>query len=138
MTVASHDAGCPANGTPIDHSDEAKACSDAVNLHVAAIGFDAVKKWVAIRLSDGKSDGTLYDTKRDAVAHQLDEFLCAYVCIPPSGMNACQAESYLQVHRKLYEAGFRLADRDAPHGGRQVIPRLTREAQGALMATLRR
>lgn len=112
-----------------EHTDAAKACSDAVNLHLAAIGFDAMRKWVAIRLSDGKSDGTLYDTKRDAVRHQLDEFLCAYVSIPPNGMNVCDAEEYLDVHRKMYDAGMRITDRDAPHGGRQVIPRVTREQQ---------
>jgi hypothetical protein len=132
-----HDPGCALHGTLKNHSDAARHCSDAVNLHLTAIGFDAVKKWVAVRLSTGKSDGVLYDTKRDAVRHQSDENLCAYVCIPPPGMNPCQAESFMATHRKMYDAGFRVADPDAKHGGKQVIPRLTVEDQAAQMARLK-
>ena len=128
-----HDSGCPHT----THSDAARRCSDAVNLHLVALGHEAVRRWVAIRLIDGGSDGVLYDTKRDAVRHQAHEQRCAYVCVAPGGMSPCAAESYLATHRKLYDAGFRLADPDAPHGGRQVIPRLTREDQRAVMARLR-
>lgn len=124
-----HDPGCPV----AVHSDEAKAASDAVNLHVSALGFDACKKWVALSLRNGKSDGVLYDSKLKAVRHQLDEFLCAYVCVTPNGMSPCSAESFLATHRKLYAAGFRMVDRDDPHGGRDVIPRLTVEDQSRLM-----
>lgn len=120
------------------HSDAARHASDAVNLHLAAIKFDAVGRWVAVRLMDGHSDGTLYDTKREAVRHQLWERLCAYVCIPPTGMTACQAESFLAMNRRLYSAGFRLVDPDAAHGGREVIPRLTRRDQAGALASLRR
>lgn len=105
-----------------------------MNLHLSAIGFDAHKKWVAVRLADGSSDGTLYDSRRDAVRHQLDEQLCAYVCIPPSGMNVCAAESFLATNRKLYDAGFRLTDPDDARGGRDVIPRLRSEDQARQMA----
>lgn len=133
-----HDPGCPLNGIA-EHSDAARRASDAVNLHIAALGpGEAMRRWVAIRLADGGSDGTLYASKRDAVRHQLREQQCAYVCLPPSGMNACQAESYLSAQRKLYAAGFRLVDPDDAHGGRQVIPRLTREDQARQMAALGR
>lgn len=128
-----HDSSCPHR----THSDAARRCSDAVNLHLVALGNEAVRKWVAVRLADGSSDGELYDFKRDAVRHQPHEQVCAYVSVAPGGMSPCAAESYLATHRKLYEAGFRLADPDAAHGGRQVIPRLTREDQRALMARLR-
>lgn len=127
-----HDSGCSIQ----HHSSAAHRCSDAVNLHVAALGFDAVRRWVAVKLADGRSDGTLYDTKRDAVRHQSDEKLCAYVCIPPGGMNVCQAESFMRANRLAYDAGFRLADPDASHGGRDLIPRITREDQAAQMARL--
>ena len=127
-----HDPGCPLAGIG-EHSDAARHASDAVQLHVAAIGFEAVGKWVAVRLMDGHSDGTLYDSKGAAVRHQLFENLCAYVRVSPAGMNPCAAESYLATHRKLYKAGFRLADPD-----RQVIPRLTRRDQVAALASLRR
>lgn len=96
-----------------------------------------MRKWVAVRLSDGRSDGTLYDLKRDAVRHQPSEQMCAYVRIPPNGMGVCAAESFLAVHRKLYNGGWRLVDPDAQHGGRQVIPRLTQQDQARQTAALR-
>lgn len=128
-----HDPGCPVR---TEHSDAARRCSDAVNLHLSALGFDAIRRWVAIRLADGGSDGTLYDGKRDAVRHQSDEQLCAYVCIAPGGMNPCQAESFMRTNRSYYEAGFRLPDPDAAHGGRAVIPRVAREDQALQMSGL--
>lgn len=130
-----HDPGCSYTG---QHSDAARHASDAVNLHMHALGFDAMRHWVAVRLSDGRSDGALYDSKVDAVRHQTDEKRCAYVCIPPSGMNPCRAESYLSTHRRLYDAGFRLADPDSKTGGPDVIPRSTNEDQARQMALLGR
>lgn len=138
MTPPKHDPGCALYRTKRHHSDSARHCSDAVNLHLVAGGYDSHGKWVAIKLADGRSDNVLYDTKQDAVRHQLDEQLCCYVCIPPCGMNPCQAESFLATHRKLYDAGFRLADPDAAHGGKQVIPRLTVEDQARQMSALRK
>lgn len=90
-------------------SDEAKRCSDTVNLHLTANPY-CVGRWVAIRLSDGGSDNVLYDTRADAVRHQLHEQLCAYVKIMPGGMSVKEAQVYLKYHRELYDAGFRLPD----------------------------
>lgn len=129
-----HDPGCRRLG---GHSSEARHAADAVNLHRSALGFAAVGKWVAVRLRDGKSDGVLYDDKQAAVRHQLDEHLCMYVRLSPAGVTPCAAESLLKTHRKLYAAGFRLADPDATTGGPQVIPRLTDEDQAAVMGRLR-
>jgi hypothetical protein len=129
-----HDSGCPLR----THSDAARRCSDAVNLHVSALGADAFGKWVAVRLLDGSSDGTLYDRKQEAVRHQLDERLCAFVRVRPGGMNACAAESFLAFTRRAYAAGFRLSDPDASHGGRDLIPRLTVEDQRRQFAALGR
>ena len=130
-----HEPSCPLQRR--DHSDAAKACSDAVNLHVSALGFDAMGKWVAVSLATGKSDGVLYDLKRDAIRHQLHEQVCAYVCIPPTGMNVCDAENYMALHRRLYKAGMGIIDPDAKNGGKSVIPRLTREHQMRQMSALR-
>ena len=93
-------------------SDAARHCADAVNLHVAVDAHHAIGKWVAVRLSDGKSDGVLYDDKATAVRFQLHETMCAYICIPPGGMTVEDAESYLRSMRQLYDAGYRLADPD--------------------------
>lgn len=97
-------------------SDAARRMSDAVNLHVQALGVQASGRWVAIRLSDGGSDGVLYDYRRDAILHQLHEKLCCYVRIPPFGqmMSTREAESYLTLHRSMYDAGYRLQDPDGP------------------------
>jgi hypothetical protein len=69
-------------------------------------------RWVAAQLSDGKSDGAIYDTKADAIRHQLHEYQCAYVKVPADGMQAEHATRYLEVHRKLYAKGMRIADPD--------------------------
>jgi hypothetical protein len=122
---SAHDAGCPG----IAHSDAAKRCSDEINLHLAALGFEAFRKWVAVRLADGGSDKALYDSKRDAVRHQADEQLCAYVCIPPTRMSVCSAEAFLSFTRRAYKAGFRLPDPDSRTGGPDVIRRLTTKDQ---------
>ncbi|MER6059483.1 hypothetical protein [Streptomyces albidoflavus] len=92
--------------------DAARRCSDAVNFQLTVNGTAAFGKWVAVRLSDGGSDATLYDTKKDAVRHQLHETLCAYICITPGGMNPSDALSFLRTNRRLYDAGMRLSDPD--------------------------
>ena len=94
------------------YSDAARRASEAVQLQLTVNGAHAIGKWVAIRLSDGGSDHVLYDTKADAVRHQLYETMCAYVCIPPGGMPPEDAEVYLREMRKMYDAGVRLADPD--------------------------
>ena len=111
------------------HSDAAKRMADAVNLHIAALGFGAFKQWVAVALADGRSNGTLYETRRDAVRHQMDPERCAFVKVPPSRMNTCGAEAYLEFCRRAQAAGFRLTDPDHAAGSREVIPRLTQADQ---------
>jgi hypothetical protein len=86
--------------------------SDEVNMHVQVLGEGASGKWVAIRLEDGGSDHQLYDTRRDAIRHQRYERECCYVCVPPFGtmMGVREAESFLVLHRSMYQAGYRLED----------------------------
>lgn len=98
-------------------SDAAKRASGEVNLQVA-LSRSNVGRWLALRLSDGGSDGVAYDTRADAVRHQLHESQCAYVKIPPGGMPPEHAERFLAFHRKAYDAGFRLTD---PDDRREVI-----------------
>lgn len=111
-----------------DHtqSDAANRASDSVRLHILA---GMARKWAAIRLSDGGSDGTAYDSKRDATRHQLHETQCMYVQIPLDDFPPAHAERLLEVHRKLYAAGFRLQD---PEGQRDFIVPYTREDLRAL------
>ncbi|MGH3606503.1 MAG: hypothetical protein ACRDRD_00220 [Pseudonocardiaceae bacterium] len=105
-----------------------------MNLHLAAIGFDAVKKWVAVRLSDGSSDNTLYDTQADAARHHgNDRDRWCFIPVRPGGINVCQAESVMATNRRLYKAGFQLGD----PSGRVPIPRLTRTDQARQLRALR-
>lgn len=106
-------------------SDAARHCSEAVN---DAVHNGGSFMWVAIRLSDGKSDGIIYPTKQDAVNHQLWEFQCAYIKVPPMGMQPAEAERYLAIHRKLYDAGARLTDPDI-----QAITPYTNEHRNIFM-----
>jgi len=96
------------NDIPVPlYSDAAKRCADIVTL---AATFGKVGSWAAIKLADGGYDGVFYDTRADAVRHQLHEQLCAYVKIPPGGMTPREAEIFLRYHREVYDAGFRLPD----------------------------
>lgn len=102
-------------------SDEAKRASDIVNGYYAYVPWDQLRNsCIAIRLSDGGSDGVLYDNKRDAVRHQTDEFLCAYIfprnCA--NGISPLEAERFLAFTRGAYNAGMRLPDPDAMDGGK--------------------
>ncbi len=92
------------------YSDEARRCSDAVNLALETSGFG---KWLAIRLSDGGTDGEYYDSMSEAIKHQLHESQCAYLKVPPDGMGLHEAELWLAAVRKIYDAGFRITDPDA-------------------------
>lgn len=99
---------------PLGFSDAARRCSDTVNNHIAGLGWSAFGKWVAIRLSDGGSDDTVYDTRADAIRHQLHETQCCYVQIPPTGMPVAEAESFITFNRNLYNGGFRITDPETP------------------------
>lgn len=106
-------------------SDEAKRCYDIVNSYVAFMPPDQLKRsWVAIRLSDGGHDGNLYQSKRDAVRKQSNEFQCAYFSYrnSPGGFaNKKEAQVFLDFNRLAYDAGFRLADPDDRSGGKELI-----------------
>lgn len=98
-----------ADGHEHQYSDAANRCSDIIRLHIT---MGQAGRWCAIRLADGGSDGKVYDTRADAIRHQLHEQQCAYVYIPPDNMTPKDAEHYLALHRKLYDRSMRLADPD--------------------------
>jgi hypothetical protein len=95
----------PDSGPQLD--DIGKRASDVISLHI--VGGN-VGKWVALRLEDGSSDGIPYDTRRDAIEHQLHEQLCCYVKVPPDGMTPADALRFILLNRAIYAAGFRLAE----------------------------
>lgn len=92
--------------------DRTRRAYDQIMTHVHGAGEEAAGRWVAIRLSDGGSDGVLYDSKMDAARHQLSEKQCAYVCIPPYGVvHINELHTFLTNVEKIYETpGARLSD----------------------------
>ena len=111
-------------------SDAAKRVSDTYALHKIGKGVDAIGKWFAVALNDGRTDNVLYDNKADAVRHQRhNENFYAFVQVTPASMTPADAQTYLDLNRRMYDAGLRLADRDSAHGGRDMIRRLSAEDQ---------
>lgn len=114
-------------------SDAAQRVSDAVGRQLANHGAAAYFRWVAVRLADGSSDGVLYDARADAHRHQFSPERCAYVQIPPTGMNAREAESYLRFARFAYDTGYRMPDPETPE---PIMP-LRREAMSPILRSPR-
>lgn len=117
-----------------ERADRARRLHEAVTLALLGQGRGVVGKWIAARLSDGMTDGNVYDRKSDAIRHQLHEMQCAYVCIPPDGMTVRQADLYLRFTEGLYKAGHRLADPDnhlhMPRRREDIAPLLRRIKKG--------
>jgi hypothetical protein len=106
-------------------TDAGKRAYDIVRSYVHFVPYgERVRSWVAIRLDDGGSDGTLYDSKRDAIRHQANEYMCAYFSYraAPDGFTSPKdAAVWLAYHRHAYSSGFRLPDPDDPAGGPELI-----------------
>lgn len=151
MTIlVRHDPGCKwgrfagtvdedgnilSGGVNPGHSDAAKRFADGYNLHKAA---GQVRGWIAVRYGDGSSDGTVYDSRSDAVRDCFpwdDDYFYATLSQPP--MSVCQAESLLRYKRVMAEMDRAHTDRDAPHGGLEVIPRLSDEDAEAQIQAVR-
>lgn len=107
--------------------DSAKRAFDVIRTHVTFAGWDDRVKsepYVALRLSDGGSDGRRYATKRDAVRAQLHEQQCAYFSFKtaPNGFATYKdAAIFLAFNRQAYNNGFRLPDPDDRTGGVDLI-----------------
>jgi hypothetical protein len=104
----------PAPDSTAHYPDRTRHAWDVLQLHRAAVPIDEIGGWwVAIRMSDGKSDGNLYRSKPEAVRFQLHENQCAYLCVPPFGeMPIGELHGWLAVVEKIYEGGGRLSDVD--------------------------
>jgi hypothetical protein len=88
--------------------DHAKRAYEIMNTHVLGKGEEAWGKWVAFRLSDGGSDGVLYDTREAAIHHQLHPSQSCYLVIPPSGFTLKEIRRFLNLSRALYDKGARI------------------------------
>jgi hypothetical protein len=92
---------------PEQYSDAARRMADEVTLHAVA---GNAGKWCAIRLADGSSDHIAYDSRSDALSHQLHPQHCTYVLVPPGGMQPAEATRVLGFWRQAHDAGFRAVD----------------------------
>lgn len=112
------------DGMTTEQLDAGKRASDLINLNLTLLGWDALKSCcMAIRLSDGGSDGVVYDNREDAIAHQLHENQCYYVYFRnlPGGANPREMAIVLEFQRRAYAAGMRLVDPDNPGGARELL-----------------
>jgi hypothetical protein len=82
--------------------DKGQRCSDLIRQHLLDDPELARQSWVAIRLSDGGSDGVLYPLKEIAVEFQLHETQCAYLRVLPTGIPPREATSFLYHTAQLY------------------------------------
>lgn len=101
----------------IEIGDAAKRMADIVNGLVTFTPiWELSNKWIAIRLSDGGYDGNLYDSRDDAIRHQLDERFCAYAAMQSmlQGAKPLDCAIFLEFHRQAYDAGMRLHEPEAP------------------------
>ena len=122
-------------------TDAAKRAFDIVGSYVAFVDYsERIGAWVAVRLADGGSDGNLYRSKREAVRHQADEFLCAYFSYrgAPNGFaSPKEAATWLEYNRRAYDAGFRTPDPDAASGGPDLIMPTAKEQVALQLGTWR-
>lgn len=88
-------------------SDAARRAADVLN---EAHHADMAGNWVAIRLSDGGSDGKIYEYRADAVRFQFHETQCMYLMVQPMMSSAEDMEHLLRRHREMYAAGYRMVD----------------------------
>lgn len=79
---------------------------DAVNLQLQVHGDQAHGRYIAVKLEDGRSDGNLYDTRRDAARHQVDDPWCFYVKVHVGGIQAREAWTVLMYARQAKKAGI--------------------------------
>lgn len=89
-------------------------CGDAARRMASAVTLAAMNggagKWLTVRLLDGGSDHVIYDSRSDAVAHQLSPEYCTFLLIPPGGMTTGEADRVLAFWRDCYDRGFRATD----------------------------
>jgi hypothetical protein len=83
--------------------DKGQRCSDIVRQHLLDDPELAKVSWIAVRLSDGGTDGVLYPLKEIAVEFQIHPTQCAYMRILPGGIPPREAVSFLYHTAQLYQ-----------------------------------
>lgn len=103
-------------GFPQELTDAANRMRDAVNLHVVAGALGVRERhlqWLAIRLEDGRSDGTVYESRRDAVRHTMNrEKGWFYAKVGAESMGEREAIIVLQMARQAFRNGVVFAEEE--------------------------
>lgn len=104
------------DGLPQETIDAANRMRDAVNLHVVAGVLGARERhlqWLAIKLEDGRSDGTVYESRQDAVNHTANrEKGWFYVKVGAETMSEREAIIILQMSRQAFKNGVIFAEEE--------------------------
>lgn len=122
----------PPNRVWLTERESAERMHSALGLHYAALTTEEIiaRRFVAIRLSDGGSDNTAYDSRAEAIRHQSgDQNRYLYMCIPLERPPAEGCDALLWYGRRAYAAGYRPA---TSHEGAGLILPLRREHIGRL------
>lgn len=66
-------------------------------------------RFLAVRLDDGHCDGTIYDTRDDAIRHKGGfRTLYAYLKVNVGPMPPAEATAWIDLHKRAVEAGMPL------------------------------
>lgn len=103
----------PANRPWLTEEDSAKRMHAALGLHYMALSTEELllKRFAAIRLSDGGSDNTAYETRAEAIRFQTwgDQNRYLYLVIPLERPPVEACDTLLWYGRRAYDAGYRPA-----------------------------
>ena len=124
-------------------TDAAKRAFDIVNSYVTFTDFSyRVRCWVALRLADGGSDGTLYESRRDVIwytRNRMEGFCYFGYREDPNGFRSVRdAQIRLDFWRAGWEQGWAksLIDPDDIAGGLSPILPTTEEQLMLLRQTM--
>lgn len=133
--MSSRSAGLDWDALTQEERDAGKRMADAVNMHVEVARATREQRttapFIAIDLADGRCpDGTLYDSRSDAVRHQSSDYRF-YVKIPPTSMSEREALVCLMYARRAYATGHVFAEEEV------VMPQRLELAAPFIPRTLR-
>jgi hypothetical protein len=116
--------------------DAARRMRDAVNRFAEEARTTRAQRtrppFIAIDLADGRCpDGTLYDSRPEAVAGQKGNKYRFFVAVPPDGMGVKAALVCLMYARRAFKAGYVFAEEEP------VMPQRLEVAQLYVPRTVR-
>lgn len=128
MTVEQFMSGIKPNFRPWtqQEKDRAQRAADTINELRQGLDWETLKQcWMAFKLSDGSSDGILYDSQATAIRHQLHEKQCVYISMKNliQGASAKELLRFFRFNEDAYDGGYRLPDPDSQKEGvAEIIP----------------